>query len=376
MEINRILETTIKKYLVSGKVNVLYGARRVGKTFLIKKIEKDLGLKTLWINGEDLYYQKELEVRSVINYKRLFSHTDLLIIDEAQVIPNIGRILKLIVDEIPELKIIASGSSAFDLSNKLGEPLVGRAHWHELFPFAQTELKKHENLFEIRSKMEERIIYGSYPEVYNLENIDDKAKYLKNLVTTYLLKDIINYEGIRNSSKIYDLIKLVAYQIGKEVSLQELSNQLEISKITVEKYLDLLEKVYVLKKIRGFSKNLRKEVTKSSSWYFWDTGVRNAVLNDFRTISFRNDFGDLWENYLFIERLKKNEYERKFTETYFWRTYDQQEIDCIEVKNQEIEAFEFKWGNKKVKIPVAFANAYPDAKFSVISKENYLDFIE
>ncbi len=257
MEINRILETNIKKYLVSGKVNVLYGARRVGKTFLIKKIEKDLGLKTLWINGEDLYYQKELEVRSVINYKRLFSHIDLLIIDEAQVIPNIGRILKLIVDEIPELKIIASGSSAFDLSNKLGEPLVGRAHWHELFPFAQTELKKHENLFEIRSKMEERIIYGSYPEVYNLENIDDKAKYLKNLVTTYLLKDIINYEGIRNSSKIYDLIKLVAYQIGKEVSLQELSNQLEISKITVEKYLDLLEKVYVLKKIRGFSKNLR-----------------------------------------------------------------------------------------------------------------------
>jgi uncharacterized protein len=376
MEINRILETTIKKNLVSGKVNVLYGARRVGKTFLIKKIEKELGFKTLWINGEDIYYQKELEVRSVINYKRLFSNIDLLILDEAQVIPNVGKILKLIVDEIPELKIIASGSSAFDLSNKLGEPLVGRAYWHELFPFAQTELKNHENLVEIRSKMEERIIYGSYPEVYNLENVDDKAVYLKNLVTTYLLKDIINYEGIRNSSKIYDLLKLIAFQIGKEVSLQELSNQLEISKITVEKYLDLLEKVYVLKKIRGFSKNLRKEVTKSSSWYFWDTGVRNAVLNDFRTISFRNDFGDLWENYLFIERLKKNNYERKFTETYFWRTYDQQEIDCVEVKNQEIEAFEFKWGNKKAKIPVAFANAYPEAKFSVITKENYLDFIE
>ncbi|MFN3489251.1 MAG: ATP-binding protein [Emticicia sp.] len=376
MEIKRILETTIKKHLVSGKVNVLYGARRVGKTFLIKKIEKELGLKTLWINGEDIYYQKELEVRSVINYKRLFSNIDLLIIDEAQVIPNVGKILKLIVDEMPELKIIASGSSAFDLSNKLGEPLVGRAYWHELFPFAQTELKNHENLVEIRSKMEERIIYGSYPDVYNLENVDDKAVYLKNLVTTYLLKDIINYEGIRNSSKIYDLLKLIAYQIGKEVSLQELSNQLEISKITVEKYLDLLEKVYVLKKIRGFSKNLRKEVTKSSSWYFWDTGVRNAVLNDFRTISFRNDFGDLWENYLFIERLKKNEYERKFTETYFWRTYDQQEIDCIEVRNQEIEAFEFKWGNKKAKIPIAFANAYPEAKFSVITKENYLDFIE
>lgn len=376
MEIKRYLEETLLKYLVSGKVNILYGARRVGKTYLIKKIEKQLSLNSFWINGEDIYYQEILGVRSVANYKRLFSGKELLIIDEAQAIPEIGKILKLIVDEIPELKIIASGSSAFDLSNRLGEPLVGRAYWHELFPFAQIELKNHENLIEIRSNLEERIVFGSYPEVYNLPNIEEKETYLKDLVTTYLLKDIINFDGVRNSAKVFELLKLIAFQIGKEVSLLELGNQLEISKNTVEKYLDLLEKVYVLKKIGGYSKNLRKEITKSSRWYFWDNGVRNAIIGDFKPLKFRNDIGELWENYLISERLKKNKYERKYNTTYFWRTYDQQEIDCIEEKNQEIEAFEFKWGNKKAKIPKAFADAYPEAKFTIITKENYLDFIE
>ncbi len=376
MEVQRIIEEQLLKALVPGKVNVLHGARRVGKTFLIKKIDKKLGINSLWLNGEDVFNQRMLVTRSVENYKRLLAGKEMLIIDEAQAIPFIGKVLKLMVDELPELKIIASGSSSFDLSNSLGEPLVGRAFWHKLYPLAQCELKNHENLIETNSKLEERLIYGSYPELYNLPNLSEKEEYLKNLSSDYLLKDIINFDGIRHSSKIYDLLKLIAYQVGKEVSLNELGSQLGMNKITVEKYLDLLEKVYVLKKVGGFSNNLRKEVTKSSRWYFWDNGIRNSVINDFRPISFRNDVGELWENYLMTERIKKNYYLKYSQETYFWRTYDQQEIDCVEVKNQLISAFEFKWGNKSSKVPRGFANAYPEASFELINKENYLTFIE
>jgi uncharacterized protein len=376
MILERILKNALQKTLVGGKVNVIYGARRVGKTFLIKELVNHLVLNTLWINGEDIQYQEILKNRSVENYKRLLREKELLIIDEAQVIPQIGSILKLMVDELPELKIIASGSSAFDLSNKLGEPLVGRAYWYELFPLAQCELKHHETLVETTSKLNERLIYGSYPEVYTSITDETKALYLRNLVTDYLLKDILNFDGIRNSAKIFDLLKLIAFQIGKEVSIQEIGTQLGMSKNTVEKYLDLLEKVYVIKKIGGFSGNLRKEITKSSRWFFWDTGIRNAVINDFRPVHSRNDIGGLWENYLMIERLKKNAYQNSFKHNFFWRTYDQQEIDCIEIKNQQIEAYEFKWGTSGAKVPKAFEKAYPDATFNCINRANYLDFIE
>ncbi|MDZ7897092.1 MAG: ATP-binding protein [Arcicella sp.] len=376
MEIQRKLKEVLFNYLVSGKVNIVYGARRVGKTFLIKKIVEELDLPYLWLNGDLPDTQDFLSERNLGKYKSILSGKELLVIDEAQVVPKIGLALKIIIDEIPNLKIIASGSSAFDLNNNLDEPLVGRAHWHEMFPVSQEEISFHENYLETRRNLDERLIYGSYPEVCLLLNIDDKENYLRELVSSYLLKDIISFDGIRNSSKVFDLLKLIAFQMGKEVSLLELAKQLELSKNTVEKYLDLLEKVYVLKQIKGFSRNLRKEITKSSRWYFWDNGVRNAVIGDFKSLSFRNDVGELWENYLMMERLKKNKYARNYKETYFWRTYDQQEIDCIEVKNQEIEAFEFKWGNKKANIPKAFADAYSEAKFTVISKENYLDFIQ
>ena len=347
MEIERKLKEILLKYLTSGKVNIVYGARRVGKTYLIRKIADELALPYLWLNGDLPDTQEFLSERNLGKYKSILAGKELLIIDEAQIVPKIGLALKIIVDEIPTLKIIASGSSAFDLNNNLGEPLVGRAHWHEMFPVSQGEISVYENYLETKRNLEERLIYGSYPEVYLLPNIEDKQNYLRELVSSYLLKDIISFDGIRNSAKVFDLLKLIAFQVGKEVSLLELAKQLEISKNTVEKYLDLLEKVYVLKQIKGFSKNLRKEITKSSRWYFWDTGVRNAVIGDFKSISFRNDVGELWENYLMMERLKKNKYERNFKETYFWRTYDQQEIDCIEVKNQEIEAFEFNGVIKK-----------------------------
>jgi len=376
MEIQRKLEGILLNYLTSGKVNIVYGARRVGKTFLIKKIVEEINLPYLWLNGDLPDTQDFLSERNLGKFKSILAGKELLVIDEAQIVPKIGLALKIIVDEIPTLKIIASGSSAFDLSNNLGEPLVGRAHWHEMFPVSQEEISFHENYLETRRNLEERLIYGCYPEVYLLQNIDDKENYLRELVSSYLLKDIIRFDGIRNSSKVFNLLKLMAFQMGKEVSLLELAKQLEMSNHTVEKYLYLLEKVYVLQQIKGFCKNLKKEITKSSRWYFWDNGVRNAIIGDFRNISFRNDVGELWENYLMMERLKKNKYERNYKETYFWRTYDQQEIDCIEIKNQEIEAFEFKWGNKKANIPKVFAAAYPEAKFTVVSKENYLDFIQ
>ncbi|MCP9769472.1 ATP-binding protein [Lacihabitans sp. LS3-19] len=375
MVVERKIKARLLKNLIPGKVNVVYGARRVGKTFLIKQIADELNVNYLWLNGELPETQEILEKKNLNEYRNIFAGFEIIIIDEAQAINDIGKILKIVVDELPHLKIIASGSSAFDLANNLGEPLVGRAFWHEMYPLAQLEIANSENFFETARRKEERLIYGSYPEIYTLEGFEQKEEYLRDLVNSYLLKDILILDGVRNSSKIYDLLKLIAFQLGKEVSLNELGTQLGMSKNTIEKYLDLLEKVFVLKKIPGFSKNLRKEVTKSSRWFFWDNGIRNAVINDFKSLAFRNDTGELWENYLMMERLKKNGYEKNNVETYFWRTYDQQEIDCIEVKNGEIEAYEFKYSSKIAKTPGGFAHAYPESSFSTVNKDNYLDFI-
>jgi len=376
MFIQRAVEATIKNRLVAGKVNLLVGARRVGKTFLLKKIVQDINEPYLWLSGDDESTHDLLAERTIANYKRITSGISLLIIDEAQMIKDIGLKMKLMIDEIPNLKIIASGPSAYALSYKVGEPLVGRAFWHKIFPIAQNELKHHENYVDTVRNLEERLIYGSYPEIFQWKTLQEKEAYLKEILNSYLFKDLLVFDEIRNSDKIRTLLKLVAFQLGKEVSYDELGKQLGMSKNTVEKYLDLLSKVFVVYKVGAYSKNLRKELSKSSRWYFYDNGIRNALIDNFKPLSLRNDVGELWENYLMVERLKKNNYEQNFKEIYFWRTYDQQEIDYIEEKSQEIEAFEFKWGNTKAKIPVAFANAYPEAKFSVITKENYLDFIE
>lgn len=376
MLIQRAVEANIKKRLVAGKVNLLVGARRVGKTFLLKKIIQEINEPYLWLNGDDESTHDLLAERTIANYKRVTSGISLLIIDEAQMIKDIGLKMKLMIDEIPNLKIIASGSSAYALSYKVGEPLVGRAYWHKMFTIAQTELKHHVSYIDTVRNLEERLIYGSYPEVFQLETLQQKESYIKEILNSYLFKDLLVFDEIRNSDKIRNLLKLVAFQIGKEVSYDELGRQLGMSKNTVEKYLDLLSKVFVVYRVGAYSKNLRKELSKSSRWYFYDNGIRNALIDNFTPLSLRNDVGELWENYLMTERIKVNNYAQNHKETYFWRTYDQQEIDCIEEKNQGIEAFEFKWGNKKAKIPKAFADAYPEAKFTIITKENYLDFIE
>lgn len=374
---NRLALHQLGKRLVPNKVLVLLGARRVGKTRLIQKYLEEAGnQRVLKLNGDDLLDANLLKERSVANYRRLLEQIDLLVIDEAQNIPEIGRILKLIVDEIPGIRILATGSSMFDLHNQLGEPLVGRKHTVFLFPLAQLEFSPYENYKQTAENRELRLIYGGYPELEQYTGLEDKRQYLHEIVNSYLLKDILAFDGIQNAQKIHDLLRLIAFQMGKEVSLQELGNQLQLSKNTVEKYLDLLTKVFVLYKLGGFSRNLRKEITKSSRWYFYDNGIRNALLNNFTPLNGRNDVGELWENYLVSERIKKQHYHEIVAQNYFWRTYDQQEIDWLEETGERLHAYEFKWNStKKVKIPGAFAKAYPQAGFERISPDSYLDFI-
>ena len=375
--LERGIDTIFAKKVLPNKVLILLGARRVGKTAFIKNYLSAIPTADyLQLNGEDIHDADLLKERSVVNYKRLLANVKVLVIDEAQNIPKIGLILKLIVDSIEDIKIIATGSSVFDLSNKLGEPLVGRKNTIYLFPLAQMEFNKYENFKETTQKLEERLLFGSYPELEQYPDWNDKINYLKEIVNSYLLKDILVYEGIKQSNKILDLLKLIAFQVGQEVSLQELARQLGISKNTVESYLDLLSKVFVVYKVPGFSRNLRKEITKSNRWYFYDNGIRNAIIANFSRLDSRTDVGALWENYLASERVKFQNYTQKTVTNYFWRTYDQQELDWLEEENGILHGYEFKWNeNRKAKIPTAFAKAYPEASFEVINKGNYLDFI-
>ncbi|TDE55185.1 ATP-binding protein [Flavobacterium sp. GT3P67] len=375
--LKRALFQDFGKKVLPNKVLILLGARRVGKTELLKNYLQTIPDGSyLQLNGEDINDSNLLKERSVANYKRLLHNIDLLVIDEAQTIPDIGLILKLIVDSIEGIKIIATGSSIFDLNNTLGEPLVGRKNTLFLFPLAQMEYSQYENYKQTAEKLEERLLFGSYPELIQYSDWEDKKEYLYEIINSYLLKDILVFDGIKHADKIYDLLRLIAYQLGKEVSLQELANQLQMSKNTVATYLDLLSKVFIIFKVEGFSRNLRKEIVKSSRWYFYDNGIRNGIINNFNRLDSRTDVGDLWENYLAVERVKKQNYLKIKNNNYFWRTYDQQELDWLEEKGEELAGFEFKWSEtKKVKIPTAFAKAYPDATFEVINKSNYLDFI-
>ena len=375
--IRRMMQKQIESRMQAQKVMLLFGARRVGKTFLLKQIVENFSGKSLMLNGEDADSIALLEPVSIANYRHVFQDVKLLAIDEAQHIPDIGRKLKLIVDEVPDIRVIASGSSSFDLKNQAGEPLVGRSTQFMLLPFSQQEISMVESPIETKRNLEIRLLYGSYPEVVALESFEQKKEYLSDIVESYLLKDILAVDGIKNSAKIRDLLRLVAYQMGDELSCEEVGKQLGISKNTVERYLDLLQKVFVLYRLGGFSKNLRKEVTKSSKWYFTDNGVRNAVIRNFEPLSLRTDAdrGALWENYIITERMKRNQNERLGLEFHFWRTYDKQEIDLIEIGSGMMNAFEMKSGKKSPSAPKAFATAYPEAQFTVVNMNNYSAYI-
>lgn len=376
MDIQRIQERLLRQSLKPQKVTILLGARRVGKSVLLESFLKTYKRPYLFLNGEDEDTHQLLAHRSIANYTRVLNGNDLLVIDEAQNIPDIGRKLKLMVDGIKGLKILVTGSSVFDILNMSGEPLTGRSNVLHLFPVWQGELK--ENALQTKQNLDDRLVFGSYPELWHLKTSDEKKRYLNDLVSAYLLKDILVLDGLRNATLVYSLLKLVAYQIGKEVSYNELGSSLGVSKNTVEKYLHLLTKVFVLHKVSAYSNNLRKEVSKSQRWYFLDNGIRNAIVGNFDPMSLRNndEKGMLWENYLFTERLKRNTYLQQTCHYYFWRTYDQQEIDLLEVYQKKIAAFECKYGLKKIpKVPLAFAKAYPKASFKCINPNNYLDFI-
>lgn len=376
-QIQRALLPQIEQRMKPQKVMMIFGPRRVGKTYLLKQIVQRFDGKSLVLNGEDADSVAMLEPVSIANYRHVLESVDLLAIDEAQHVPDIGKKLKLIVDEIPGIRVIASGSSSFDLKNQAGEPLVGRGTQFILLPFSQREIATVESPIECKRNLEARLLYGSYPEVVASESFAEKREYLGDIVESYLLKDILAVDGVKNSAKMRDLLRLVAYQMGNELSYEEIGKQLGISKNTVERYLDLLQKVFVLYRLGGYSKNLRKEVVKSSKWYFLDNGVRNAVIRNFEPYQLRSDDerGALWENYIITERMKRNQNERLGLEYYFWRTYDKQEIDLIETGSGVMNAFEMKSGKKTPSAPRAFANAYPQAQFAAVNINNFMDYI-
>ncbi len=376
--IKRIMQSEIEKRIKPQKVMLLFGARRVGKTVLLRQIvEGWQNGKTLLLNGESMDTTRILENKTTANYKRIFSGISLLAIDEAQHIPDIGMKLKFIVDELPDISVIATGSSSFELHNQAGEPLVGRSTQFILTPLSESEISSEESNFEIMANTDHRLVYGHYPELLSIDSERDKREYLEDVADAYLLRDILMLDGVKNSQKIHDLLRLIAWQVGSEVSLDELGKQLSLSRNTVERYLDLLQKAFVIYRLGGFSRNLRKEVSKASKWYFQDNGIRNAVLRDFRPYSERTETerGALWENFIISERIKRNLNQRMGLNFYFWRTYSNQEIDLIEENGPDIEAFEIKAGKKIPKVPRPFTEGYPSAPFSYINRDNYLDFI-
>ncbi|MBU4331715.1 ATP-binding protein [Patescibacteria group bacterium] len=365
----------LKNLLSPNKVVIIYGPRRCGKTTLINKFLEKVNQKHLLVNGEDIIIQEYLSSQSIEKLKGFVGKNKLLVIDEAQKIKEIGLNLKLIVDNIKDVKVIATGSSSFDLAKNIGEPLTGRKYTLRMFPLAQLEIKEIEKIFETKANLENRLIYGSYPEVVITANNEEREKYLKEIISSYLYKDILELEGLKHSNKIVRLLQLLAFQIGKEVSFNELGGQLGMSKNTVEKYLDLLEKTFVVYSLSGFSRNLRKEISKNSRYYFFDLGVRNALINNFNPLKLRDDLGMLWENYIIIERIKRQEYLKIFSNNYFWRTYDQKEIDFIEERKGKLYGYEIKWAFKKSRPPKDWLETYKNAKYEIISKDNYLKFI-
>jgi len=372
--VNRLLYETIDKKITSkGKALILLGARQTGKTTLLKKI---MGNKigVLWLNGDEMDTMALFQNASSTRLKNIFAGNSIIIIDEAQRIENIGLRLKLITDQIPEVQIIATGSSAFELSNKVNEPLTGRKWEYQLFPLAYEELVLHNGFLEEQRLLPHRLIYGAYPEV--VSSPGNEKNVLKQLTDSYLYKDLLMWEQIKKPEKLISLLQALALQLGNEVSYNELGRLIGLDNQTIEKYIQLLEKTYVIFRLPAFSRNLRKELKLGRKVYFYDNGIRNAIIASFAQLELRNDIGALWENYLISERYKHLQYHDIWTNRYFWRTQDQQEIDYVEERDGTLFAWEFKWSPEKtIRLSKTFANAYPNHHFEAVNRKNYDTFL-
>ena len=372
--IPRLLENIIFKNLKPSLVTGLFGARRTGKTFLMEQIKNRLSnQRVLMVQGDNIDVAEIISSQRLSVLKQFTSGYDYLFIDEAQKIPNIGQNLKLMVDTIPELIIFVTGSSAFDLKNKIGEPLTGRNKYFYLYPIAQMELA--EDYLQSKQNIESRLIYGSYPQVIVAENDNQKSDILESIKNGALLLDMLELDNLKDSIFIMNLLRLIAFQIGNDVSHNELANTLGVSKNTIARYLELLENCYVIFSLQSLSRNLRKEISKSRRYFFWDNGIRNAIISNFNRLALRDDIGRLWENYCISERLKRNHYLAERPNYYFWRTYDQAEIDFIEESGGQLKAFELKWKEKQSKPPASFFKTYQNATFEQIHNNNHLGFI-
>lgn len=365
----------LEPLLEPNKVLIIYGPRRVGKTTLLRELLETTTLKYRFDSGENIRVQEVLGSGDFEKIREYVGDNKLIAIDEAQEILGIGQGLKIIVDQIPGIKVVVTGSSSFDLFNNVGEPLVGRKRTLTLYPFAQMEIADVIGAYETESRLEEFLVYGSYPDVFLAEAKTEKIRLLNEIVDSYLLRDVLSLDGIKKSRALVDLVKLLALQVGSEVSLTELANTLDANVRTVEKYLDVLEKGFVIVSLGALKRNLRNEVRGKKKYYFYDTGVRNALLSQFNGVFERNDIGALWENFLFIERLKFRSYRARYANQYFWRTYEQKEIDLIEEYDGAFHAYEFKWGESRVSYPKKFMESYKQSSFEVINRKNYRDFL-
>jgi predicted AAA+ superfamily ATPase len=370
MHIKREIENHIHQNLFKGKVIIIYGARRVGKTTLVKQVLKEYPVSK-YINCELLQYRTALETTNSALLKDIIGSNKLVVLDEAQSIPDIGLILKIIVDTFPETQIIATGSSSFDLANIISEPLTGRMRKYTLYPFSFAEISRVYSLADLMARKDRYLRFGLYPEVYD-KSEDDAIEELNELASNYLYKDVLQYQNIKKPNLIIDLLRALALKLGSEVSIHELAKLLKQNSHTVLRYIELLEKSFVIFRLRAFSRNIRTEISKTQKIYFFDLGIRNSLIQNYNPLTLRNDTGGLWENFCILERMKYLENNRKFVNTYFWRTYNQQEVDYIEDYGGTLHAFEFKYStDKKASIPKAFSSAYPEHSFTQITPENF-----
>jgi predicted AAA+ superfamily ATPase len=375
--IKRLLLDQLKQNLMPGKVLVLYGPRQVGKTTLVKAMLESVPLRYSYISADELVYRQALASQDRRVLGDLLGDNALLVIDEAQRVPDIGLNLKILVDNNPHAAILATGSASFDLANKISEPLTGRKLTLDLYPVAYEEIVRTWGPFEAKAQLERWLIWGGYPAVVMAESASLRERLLGELAGSYLYRDLLELDGVRRSERLVDLLRLLAFQIGQDVSLSEVASTLALSRQTVGRYLDLLEKVFVIFHVEGFSRNLRKEITKNARYYFYDNGVRNSLIQNFNPLTLRNDVGQLWENYLMVERRKANAYAGRAVNTYFWRTYDQKEIDCVEERGGQLFGYDLKWqGAVRESTRRAFIEAYPGAEVHTVTRENWTGFVQ